>query len=110
MEAWRNGFSQAAVQTIQSLIDDNPELLATSADIKELINEYLSKVAVNPGTDNQTYTYQWAEWVDNGVEKKVSANFKAFCILTRLFVPGLLSEPAHFTHICNCTSRPNRRS
>jgi hypothetical protein len=72
METWRNGFSQAAVQTVKSLIDDNAEILTTPADVKDLINQYLSKIAVTPGTDNETYAYQWAKWADNGAERKAS--------------------------------------
>jgi hypothetical protein len=76
IEAWRNGFAQAAVQAVNLLIKDNAEILKTPADIKNTIGLYLSKVVVSPGTDNETYAYQWAEWLDNGAERKVSANFK----------------------------------
>jgi hypothetical protein len=34
IENWQNGFSQAAVQSVQSLIEDNAEILRTAADIK----------------------------------------------------------------------------
>jgi len=77
MEVWRNGFSQAAVQTVQLLIDESDEIV-TAADMKDIINQYLSKVAVSPGTEYDTYAYQWAEWLDNGAEKKVSATFNTF--------------------------------
>jgi hypothetical protein len=56
----------------------NAEILTTAADVKDLINQYLSKVAVNPGTDNETYAYQWTEWLDNGAERKASEIFNAF--------------------------------
>ena len=72
METWHNGFSQAAVQTVKSLIDDNTEILTMPADVKDLINQYLSKIALTPGADNETYAYQWAKWADNGAERKAS--------------------------------------
>ena len=72
MENWRNGFSQAAVLAVKSLISDNADILTTAADVKELIKHYLSKVQVKPDSDHQTYAYQWAEWEENGTERKVS--------------------------------------
>ncbi len=74
MEAWRNGISQAAVQAVQILLDDNIDFLKSAADVKELIGEYLSKAKVDLGLDVETCAYQWAEWLNNGAERKVGCS------------------------------------
>ena len=86
METWRNGFSQAAVQAVKSLIDDNAEILTTPADVKDLINQYLSSFPVNPGTTNETYAYHWAEWDENGAERKVTSFETMLLVLTNTFL------------------------
>ena len=81
IENWRNGFAQAAVQAINCLINDNADILETSADIKQLIQHYLSKVPVKPDSDNQTYAYPWAEWGENGIGRKVRINLELLRLL-----------------------------
>ena len=108
METRHNGFSQAALQAVKLLIDDNAEYLTSSADVKDLIGQYLSKVILNPGTDNETFAYQWAEWVDDGAERKASRGSNTI-LLTNNFISGLCSKPAYTTHFCQCASHAYRR-
>ncbi|KAM6491212.1 hypothetical protein JOM56_013451 [Amanita muscaria] len=58
IENWRNGFSKAAIEAVQKMIDDNAEILATGVARKEFIAGYLSKV---PGFgENRLVLYTFA--------------------------------------------------
>ncbi|KAM6488993.1 hypothetical protein JOM56_015546 [Amanita muscaria] len=70
IENWRNGFSKAAVEAVQKMINDNAEILATGAARKEFIAGYLLKVPVGGDGEYDTHAYQWAEWKEDGAEKK----------------------------------------
>lgn len=108
IESWRNGFSQAAVQAVKSLIDDNAENFPTAADVKILIAQYLSNIAVNPGTDTETFAYQWAEWLEDGAVRKVTTLNDVRH--TNNCITGLCPKPACTPNICQRASRTYRRT
>ncbi|KAM6499936.1 hypothetical protein JOM56_005444 [Amanita muscaria] len=60
LHGWRNGFAQAALNTIDLFITKNE--LNTKELIAEQIGLHLEKIVVCAETDQCMYAYQWAEW------------------------------------------------
>lgn len=84
---WRNGFAQAALNTINLFVERNSSELNTKELIAEEIKAHLEKVDLMPkngasgssnvAEDNEedeesyTYAFQWGEWSIDKKERKV---------------------------------------
>ncbi|KAM6489425.1 hypothetical protein JOM56_015142 [Amanita muscaria] len=60
LHGWRNGFAQAALNTINLFITKNE--LNTKELIAEQIGLHLEKIVICAETDQCMYAYQWAKW------------------------------------------------
>jgi hypothetical protein len=84
LQNWRNGFAQAAIDTINLFIKNNQEYLSSKEVIAEQVAKYLIKVdllkngeiSTEEGNDDNphgscTYAYEWDDWSTEATERKV---------------------------------------
>ncbi|KAM6496627.1 hypothetical protein JOM56_007100 [Amanita muscaria] len=80
LHGWRNGFAQAALNTIDLFITKNE--LNTKELIAEQIGLHLEKIVVCAETDQCMYAYQWAEWDS---EQNIRMGFLKNNMILRMF-------------------------
>ena len=84
LQNWHNGFTQAAINTVELFIKNNKEYLNTKEDVAEQVAKCLAKVdllkngktSIGAGNDNNpdglcTYAYEWDKWSTEAKERKV---------------------------------------
>ncbi|KAM6491820.1 hypothetical protein JOM56_012679 [Amanita muscaria] len=92
LHGWRNGFAQAALNTIELFIAKNE--LNTKELVTDQIELYLDNIVVCPDTDQRMYAYQWDEW--DGENDTTNFGFlknefilRTFAIAHLANIPGL---------------------